>query len=151
MDSQKNSPLSSDVFTGQYDVFISYRRQEPDKAFARSLLRDLETAGYKVAIDERDFSANASFLEEMERCVKKSRFTLAVVSPRYFESGNCEEEAIICKVLDMGERKRRLIPLTIEKVEMPTWMYGIVGINFMDQDPIVPPLEKLKGTLGNPM
>jgi TIR domain len=150
MNSQKNSPLSADDVTKQYDAFISYRRQEPDKTFARQLLRDLEAAGYKVAFDERDFLANASFLQEMERCVKQSRFTVAVVSPRYFESGNCEEEAIICKVLDMGERKRRLIPLTIEKVAMPTWMYGIVGINFTDPDPIVPHLEKLKGTLGNP-
>jgi hypothetical protein len=52
--------------------------------------------------------------------------------------------------LDMGERKRRLVPLTIEKVQMPTWMYGIVGINYTDPDPLVPPLDKLKATLGNP-
>jgi TIR domain len=134
----------------RYDAFISYRRQEPDKAFARQLLKDLEAAGYCIAFDERDFPANASFLQEMERCVKESRFTLAVISPQYFESGNCEEESIICKVLDMGERKRRLVPLTIEKVQMPTWMYGIVGINYTDPDPLVPPLDKLKATLGNP-
>ena len=45
------------------------------------------------------------------------------------ESGNCQEEAIICKVLDMGDRKRRLIPLVIEPVSMPAWLYGIVGID----------------------
>jgi TIR domain len=60
----------------RYDAFISYRRQEPDKAFARQLLKDLEAAGYCIAFDERDFPGNASFLQEMERCVKESRFTL---------------------------------------------------------------------------
>jgi hypothetical protein len=135
----------------RYDAFVSYRRQEPDKAFARKLLKDLEALGYVVALDERDFAANEPFLTEMERCVKESRFTLAVVSPRYFDSGNCQEEAIICKVLDMGERKRRLVPLTIEKVEMPTWMYGITGISFTDKDPLVQPLEKLKVLLENPL
>jgi hypothetical protein len=42
--------------TFRYDVLISYRRQEPDKAFARDLLRKLEADGYTVAIDERDFA-----------------------------------------------------------------------------------------------
>ena len=43
-----------------YDAFISYRHQEPDKEFARQLLKDLEHDGYKIAIDERDFRSEAS-------------------------------------------------------------------------------------------
>ena len=134
----------------KYDAFISYRHQEPDKTFAREVLATLEGAGFTVAIDERDFGANATFLEEMERCIKESRFTLAVISPRYFGSGNTQEEAIISKVLDMQERRRRLIPLTIEKVNMPVWLYNIVGIDFTATDPLVEPFEKLKQTLANP-
>jgi hypothetical protein len=134
----------------KYSAFISYRHGDPDQNFARQLLQDLEAAGYKVAIDERDFSPSATFLEEMERCVKESRFTLAVISPRYFQSGNTQEEAIIRKVLDMGERKRRLVPLTIEKVEKPVWLYDIVGIDFTVTDPLVSPLERLKRTLEGP-
>ena len=132
----------------RYDAFISYRHRGKDETFARQLVKDLESAGYKAAIDKRDFSPNANSLEEMERCVKESHFTLAVVSPRYFQSGNTEEEAIICKVLDMGERRRRLVPLIIEHVEMPTWLYAITGIDFAEQDPLVPPLDRLKEMLG---
>jgi len=66
------------------------------------------------------------------------------------ESGHCEEESIITKVFDMGERKRRLIPLIIEKVHMPTWMFGITGIDFTEADPLVDPYEKLKTVLANP-
>lgn len=134
----------------KYDVLISYRRQDPDKQFARDLLKKLETDGYKVAIDERDFDPSQTFVEELERCIKESRFTLAVISPRYLESGNCVEEAIICKVLDMSERRRRIIPLVIEQVTMPTWLYNIVGVNFTDIDPIVDPYERTKKALGNP-
>jgi hypothetical protein len=134
-----------------YDVFISYRRARRDKRFALQLLRDLEHLGYRVALDERDFDGSASFLEEMERCVRNSRFTLAVVSPQYLQSGHCQEEAILCKVLDMGERKRRLVPLLIQKVEMPAWMFGIVGIDFTNANPVVPPLERLAKTLGKPL
>ena len=134
----------------RYDVFISYRHGGADTDVARELLEQLDRAGYKVAIDERDFAANASFLMEMERCIRESRFTLAIVSPRYLESGNCEEEAIVCRVLDLGDRKRRLIPFVIQPVEMPAWLYTIVGIDCTKQNPLVEPLDKLKATLGPP-
>ena len=106
-----SATASSEGFV--YDAFLSYRRDEPDRSFAHDLLNKLEGAGLQVAIDERDFRPEATFLEEMERCIRESRFTLAILSPRYLDSGNTIEEAIICKVLDMRERRRRLIPLLL--------------------------------------
>ena len=135
----------------RYDVFVSYRHHPTDKRFATELVAALEAEGYRVAIDERDFEANASFLREMERAIRESRFTVAIVSPRYLESGNAEEEAIITKVLDMGDRRRRLIPVLIEPVSMPVWLYSIVGIDWTKTDAIVDPFEKLKATLGTPL
>lgn len=134
----------------RYDVFISYRHGDPDATFARELLMALEQRGYTVAIDERDFPANASFLQEMERCIRESRHTVAILSPRYLGSGHCEEEAIVCKVLDMGDRRRRLIPMVIEPVDMPAWLYGLVGIDCTRRDPLVDPFDKLQATLGPP-
>jgi hypothetical protein len=140
-----STPASPDIV---YDVFVSYRHQEPDQTFARDLLASLEADGYRVAIDERDFQVNESFLVEMERCIRQSRFSVAIVSERYLQSGNCEEEAIICRILDMGERRRRLIPVFIETVTTPVWLHGIVGIDATKADPLVDPLERLKATLG---
>ena len=51
----------------------------------------------------------------------------------------------------MGDRKRRLIPLVIEPVSMPAWLYGIVGIDWTKRDPLVDPFDKLKATLGTPL
>ena len=135
----------------QYDAFISYRRQEPDKAFARWLLKELNAAGYTVAFDEIDFSPQETFLNEMERCCRESRLVLAVISPRYFESGNTDMEATITTVQGMSDRNNRFIPLIYESVQRPTWMYSLVGINFADADPLVPPLDRLKAAMGDPM
>jgi hypothetical protein len=44
-----------------------------------------------------------------------------------------------------------LIPLLIEPVTMPVWLYGIVGIDCTKRNPLVDPFEKLKATLGAPM
>ncbi len=144
------SPMSGAGASTRYDVFISYRHGGADTEFARALLAALERQGYRVALDERDFPANASFLREMERCIRESRHTVAIISSRYLGSGNCEEEAIICRVLDMGDRQRRLIPMTIEPVAMPVWLYGLVGIDCTKPDPLVDPFEKLQQTLGPP-
>lgn len=114
------------------------------------MLRDLEADGYKVAIDERDFRANEPWPTEMERCLKESRFTLTVLSPRFRQSGNCEEETLIQTVLDLSERKRRLIPLIFEQVELPTLIYLVTGIDYTAMDPLVDPYERLKQTLGEP-
>jgi len=134
----------------RYDAFISYRHGA-DSDFARNLVDELEQAGYRIAIDERDFRAEQSFLKEMERCIRESRFTLALITASFVESGNTEEELLITKVLDMGERKRRLVPLILQRVELPAWIYGIVGIDFTAQDGLVHPLDKVKATLGEPL
>jgi hypothetical protein len=134
----------------QYDAFISYRRGT-EAELARHLVEELEAAGYRVAIDERDFRPEQSFLQEMERCIRSSRFTIALISRAFLASGNTEEEALIAKVLDMGERKRRLLPLLLERVETPVWMYDIVGIDFTSEGGLVAPLDKLKAALGKPL
>lgn len=131
----------------EYDVFISYRHKGDDEVFALKLVEELESAGFKAAIDQRDFDAAASFLEEMERCIRNSRFTLCVLSPRYFKSGNTMEEAVICKVMALAERQRRLIPLVTSLVEMPFWLYNIVGVDFTGVKQLVDPMEKLKTAL----
>jgi hypothetical protein len=143
--------VGGEPLPARYDVFVSYRHVAADRAFATDLVSTLEGDGYRVAIDERDFPANASFLLEMERCIRESRFTVAVISPRYLESGATQEEAIITRVLDLGDRKRRMIPVVIEPVSMPAWLYGIVGIDFTKRDPLVDPYDKLRATLGAPL
>ena len=145
------APRKVDDLPLRYDVFISYRHGGEDTRFARDLVATLEAEGYRVAIDERDFPANASFLQEMERAIRQSRFTVALISARYLESGNTQEEAIIAKVLDMDDRKRRLIPIVIEPVQMPAWLYGIVGVDWTKPDPLVDPFDKLRATLGPPL
>jgi len=141
------APAGSSPLPIIYDCFISYRHQEPDRTLALELVHRLEENGLTVAFDERDFPANQHFLAEMERCIKQSRFTLCLVSQAYLQSGNCQEEAVITKVLDMAERKRRLVPLFLEEAEMPVWLYGLVGVNLYRRDAAVDPFDKLLSLL----
>ena len=143
--------MSPTPATLRYDAFLSYRHCEPDRSLAQKLLSRLEGAGFSVAIDDRDFRPEQTFPEEMERCVRESRFTLALLSPAYFESGNTLEESIFCKVLDLQERRRRLIPLTLVPVQRPAWLHDLVGIDFTDSQLLVDPYDRLILALGTPL
>ncbi|MGE0812974.1 MAG: toll/interleukin-1 receptor domain-containing protein [Vicinamibacterales bacterium] len=129
-----------------YDAFLSYRHVEPDRAYAEELVRALEARGFRAAIDVRDFAPNRHFLAEMERCIRESRFTLCVVTARYLESDHTGEEAVIAKTLDLAERTRRVVPLVYERVELPVWLHGLVGIDF-SQAARVDPQERLLALL----
>lgn len=112
-----------------YDAFLSYRHTEPDRGYAEELVRVIEAHGLRAAIDVRDFAPNQHFLAEMERCIKESRFTLCVVTARYLESDHTGEEAVIAKTLDLAERTKRVVPLVYERVPLPVWLHGLVGID----------------------
>jgi hypothetical protein len=124
--------------TPVYDAFISYRHTEPDKTHALDILESLEQRGLRVAIDFRDFAANEHFLSEMERCIKQSRFVLCVITSHYLESDHTSEEAIISKTLDLADRRKRLVPLVFERVELPVWLHGLVGIDFTESASVEP-------------
>jgi hypothetical protein len=128
----------------RYDAFISYRRL--DKERAEALAEALEERGFQVAIDFRDFRPNVHVLTEMERCVLESRFVVLVITRHYLESGFTTEEARIAALLDAIERRNRIVPLMFERVPLPAWLQGLVGIDFTDAAQI-DPMEKLEHLL----
>jgi hypothetical protein len=135
-----------------YDVFLSYRHGDPDQALARQLLRDLEAAGYKVAIDVRDFDPARPVRDEMQRCTIESRFTVGVITSRYLESGFIDFETVVKQTLDMTKRQHSYIPAKFEAgIHLPLWMFALAGVDFAEVDPLVPPLDRLKKALGDPL
>jgi hypothetical protein len=140
------APAAVTTTPAVYDAFLSYRHTEQDRTLATEILESLEERGLRVAIDARDFAPNEHFLSEMERCIKQSRFVLCIVTSSYLASDHTSEEAIISKTLDMAERRKRLVPLIFERVELPVWLHGLVGIDFTPEA-TVDPLERLLGLL----
>jgi hypothetical protein len=138
------APVAQPAGAPAYDAFISYRHTEPDKSHAIDVLESLERRGLRVAIDFRDFAANEHFLSEMERCIKESRYVLCVITAQYLASDHTSEEAIISKTLDLADRRKRLVPLIFERVELPVWLHGLVGIDFTESAS-VEPTERLLG------
>lgn len=72
------------------DFFISYTSS--DAKWAEWIAWQLEAAGYEVVVQLWDFHPGNDFIAEMERASREANQTLAVLSPRYFESRFTEAE-----------------------------------------------------------
>ena len=134
----------------EYDVFVSYSRA--DRKWVRGeLLPRLEGAGLKVCVDYRDFAIGAPIVTEMERAVVESARTLLVLSPAYLHSAWTEFETLMLQVLDPGARERRLIPLLIERVELPVRIGYLGYVDLTDPEDLELNWERLLSTLGAPV
>jgi hypothetical protein len=98
-----------------YDVFVSYRQREPDLSWVRKkLVPRLEAEGLRVFVDYKHFKLGAPLVLEMARGVESSRYTLAVLSPKYLESNFTELENVLAEHLGLENSERRLIAVMIE-------------------------------------
>jgi hypothetical protein len=93
-----------------YDVFVSYRQQEPDKTWVRkTLVPRLKAEGLKVFIDYLDFRLGAPIVTEMERAVVQSRYTVGVLSPSYLKSNFTDLESILAEHIGLEQSQQRFI------------------------------------------
>jgi hypothetical protein len=79
----------------------------------------LETRGFSVLIDFRDFKAGAFSVEQMEKAVQECRRVLVVLTPAYIESEWARFENVMAQVLDPAAVQRKIIPVLREKCDVP--------------------------------
>jgi hypothetical protein len=114
----------------QYDVFVSYRQEEPDQSWTRMVLVPaLDAERFNVCIDHRSFEIGVSLIESMARAVESSRFTLAVLSPRFLTSGFTTLERTMAQYLVLEERQRRFIGLVFEECSLPLEMRSFLWLD----------------------
>jgi hypothetical protein len=98
-----------------YDAFVSYRNTAPDRTWVeRTLVPELEAIGLRLCLAGRDFRLGAPRIREMERAVEESRYTLAVLSPRYLDGAFEEFQTLLAQHRALELKAPRLIPLLFE-------------------------------------
>ncbi len=118
-----------------FDVFISYRQQEPDKSWVRkTLLPRLEAQGVRACIDYRDFRLGVPLVLEMARGVETSRYTLAILSPAYLTSNFTELENVLAEHLGLELTQRRLLAVLREPCKPRLGMRARMWLDMTDDD-----------------
>lgn len=135
-----------------FDVFVSYRHQDPDKTWVRKrFVPDLEAAGLRACIDYRDFRLGYQVLTEMERAVEQSRWTVAVLSPAYLEGNFTELENVWAQHLGQKGGQPRLIwvdrePCAVKSVRIS----ASLRLDLTTDDAYAEGLPRLIATLKQP-
>jgi hypothetical protein len=100
-----------------YDVFVSYRRQEPDRSWVtRRFVPALRSADVRVFLDDDDFRLGEPLIDAMTRGVEVSRYTVAVLSHAYLVSSFTEIESLMAEHLGLENAQARLIGVMREQV-----------------------------------
>ncbi len=107
------APPTDDGFS--YDLFISYRQKEPDKSWVRkTLLPRLKAEGLRVCVDFECFGVGGLLIDEMERAVEQSRYTVSVLSPAYLDSNFTQFEEVLAQHLGLEKRQKRYLGIMLE-------------------------------------
>jgi WD40 repeat protein len=108
------------------DIFISYTHEDVETA--AWMARTLETAGFKVYYQDRDFLPGESFPRNMSEAQRLTRHTLAVVSRQYLKSHHATEE-FFDAVARSKEHARSLIPVRIDDCDLAAEKPGLIYID----------------------
>jgi hypothetical protein len=103
-----------------YDAFLSYCRDDPDdRAWVTdTVVPALERLGLRLCLEDRDFRLGASRIEETERAVIHSRYTVAVFTPAYLAGAYEEFDELLAAHQAIESRTPRLIPLLRRRCQL---------------------------------
>ena len=131
-----------------YDVFVSYRQQEPDKTWVRkTLVPRLKAEGLKVFIDYIDFRLGAPIVTEMERAVIQSRYTVGVLSPSYLKSNFTDLESVLAEHIGLEQSQQRFIGVMHENCKPRLGIRARYYLDMTDEDEFEAALARLVAQL----
>jgi len=118
---------------GHWNFFISYSNQ--DEPIARSITDLIRAAGFSVFAQFSDMPAGSNFVREMQRGLQQSGRLIALYSPAYLKSDQCQAEWSEAYNRDPGGRYRRLIQLLVQATELPALSRQIVHTSLIGLSP----------------
>ena len=134
-----------------FDIFVSYRQRDPDRAWVRSVLVPyLKTAGLRVFIDYEAFRIGAPLVTEMARGVEQSRYTLAVLSPGYLDSNFTELESVMAEHMGLELSEHRLVAIKRWPCTPRLGFRAKLFLDLTEDAEVEPGLARLVGQLGQP-
>ena len=114
------------------DFFISYT--SADRQWAEWIALELEKAGYHTIIQAWDFRPGSNFLAEMDEAAKVADRTIAVLSPKYFESDYTFVEWAAAYRGDPKGKQRKLLPIRVQHCNVEGLLGPVVSINLVGLD-----------------
>jgi len=127
-------------------VFLSHSWE--DKFFTRKLAERLEEAEIRVWIDEAELKIGDSLIHKISDAIKQSDYVVAVLSHNSVSSGWVQKELAIAMTEEIGGRRITVLPVLIEKCEIPPFLKDKVCADFTDAQKFESSFSRLLKALG---
>jgi hypothetical protein len=111
----------------QRKTFLSYSRVNKD--FAIKLARELKSEGFDIWLDLLDIPAGSRWDREIEKALRECEIFMVILTPASIESENVLDEIGFAM-----DGKKRLLPVLLEKCEIPFRLKRIQYIDFTNKE-----------------
>jgi hypothetical protein len=113
-------------------VFLSHNSK--DKPWVRMLSEKLTVDGVVVWLDEAEINIGDSLIEKISVGIQDMKFVAAVISKNSLSSSWVQKEISIAMSREVSGRKVTVLPLLIEKCELPASLSDKLYADFTDPD-----------------
>lgn len=127
-------------------VFLSHSSK--DKFFARKLAETLSSYDVRVWIDEAELKIGDSLVGKISTAIDKADFVAAILSHNSVRSNWVTKELQLAMTQEIEGRRVKVLPILIERCEIPEFLSDKVYADFTDPDDSDGPLSKLLHALG---
>jgi tetratricopeptide (TPR) repeat protein len=112
-------------------IFLSHNHA--DKPFARRLAQDLQAAGARVWLDEREIKLGDSLIEKIRQGIDEMEYFGAILSKHSVQSRWVQEELDTAMSLQIEGKRIKVLPLVIEDCELPGFLKGKLYADFRNK------------------
>ncbi len=127
-----------------FDAFISFAEEDKETAEV-TIKTPLEFLGYNICWHHDDFVPGCTVNENIESCILRSKFVIALISRSFFLSNFCQSELEISRQRVLRTGQNCLLPVMVEQWDdIPT---ELLKITYIDLDDTLM-LERLQTVLG---
>jgi len=103
-------------------IFLSHSHS--NKSFARRLAADLRASGHSVWLDEAEIQIGDSLVEKIRDGLDQVEYVAALISSASVGSEWVKKELDIASSREIDEKRVVVLPLLLEKVELPGFLKG---------------------------
>lgn len=111
-------------------IFLSHNSK--DKSFVRKLAQDLDTQGINYWLDEAELSVGDSLIERIQDGIDKVNYIAIVLSQNSIQSQWVQKEMSVALALEISGKPVRVLPLILEKVDIPTFLIDKLYLDFTE-------------------
>lgn len=129
-------------------IFLSHSSK--DKFFARELAERLEAYGVKVWLDEAELNIGDSLTEKIGAAIEEADFLGVVLSENSVNSEWVQRELQVAMQKELRERRVVVLPLLLEKVDIPPFLRDKKYADFTDPEEYEESLPLVLRNLGIP-